>query len=113
MTIIGSGGVAAFGTGAFIGSLAVGTVGAIVGGVIGYAAEGVDGILGGALAGFGVGGTIGYYNSLVEVDIRKFTEYVLDPSNSKGTDVIFKKLGYDKTNAKSLARLYKRQRVKI
>ena len=120
MAILGTGGIAAFGTGALIGSLALGAGGAVVGGAIGYAVDGVDGILGGALAGFGigaiigfvVGGTIGYYNSLVEVDIRKFTEYVLKPSNSKGKDVIFKNLGYDKTNAKSLVRLYKRQGVK-
>ena len=120
MAIIATGGVGAFGVGALIGSLAVGAGGAVVGGAIGYATEGVDGILGGALAGFGigaiigfaVGGTIGYYNSLVKVDIRKFTEYVLDPTNSKGKDVIFNNLGYDKTNAKSLARLYKKQGLK-
>jgi len=120
IAIIGTGSVAAFGAGALVGSLAVGAGGAIVGGAIGYAVDGVDGILGGALAGFGigsivgfaVGGTIGYYNSLVKVDIRKFTEYVLDSTNSKGKDVIFNNLGYNQTNAQSLARLYKRQGVK-
>ena len=120
MAFIGTGGIGAFGMGALIGSIALGSVGAVAGGAIGYATGGVDGILGGAMAGFGigaivgfvVGGTIGYYNSLVQVDIRKFTNYVLDPTNSKGKHTIFKNLGYDKSNAKSLARIYKRQGLK-
>ena len=120
MAILGTGGVAAFGMGALIGSVAVGGAGAVVGGAIGYATDGADGILGGALAGFGigaivgfaVGGTIGYYNSLVQVDINKFTNYVLDPANSKGKHVVFKNLGYDKSNAKALVRIYKRQGLK-
>ena len=70
MAILGTGGVAAFGMGALIGSLVVGGAGAVVGGAVGYATSGVDGILGGALAGFGigaivgfvVGGSINYYN---------------------------------------------------
>ena len=120
MAILGTGGVAAFGMGALIGSVVVGGAGAVVGGAIGYATDGADGILGGALAGFGigaivgfaVGGTIGYYNSLVQVDINKFTNYVLDPANSKGKHVVFKNLGYDKSNAKALVRIYKRQGLK-
>ena len=120
MAFIGTGGIAAFGMGALIGSIALGGIGAVAGGAIGYATGGVDGILGGAMAGFGigaivgfvVGGTIGYYNSLVQVDIRKFTKYALDPTNSKGKHTVFKNLGYDKSNAKSLVRIYKRQGLK-
>lgn len=55
MVFIGSGGVAAFGMGALIGSLVVGASGTVVGGIIGYAVDGGDGILGGALSGFGIG----------------------------------------------------------
>ena len=60
MAIIGTGGIAAFGMGALIGSASVGTVGAGIGAAIGYATGGVDGILGGALAGFGVGAIAGF-----------------------------------------------------
>ncbi|MBQ2805392.1 MAG: hypothetical protein IJF10_05870, partial [Clostridia bacterium] len=60
MAILGTGGIAAFGIGALIGSLSLGSVGAIVGSTIGYATSGSDGIAGGALVGFGIGATIGF-----------------------------------------------------
>ena len=120
MVAVGTGGVAAFGMGALIGAGSVGIAGAGIGAAVGYATGGVDGILGGALAGFGigaivgfaVGGTIGYFNSLVQVNISKFTNYVLDPKNSKGKHTIFNNLGYDQSNVKSLVRIYKKQGLK-
>ncbi len=83
MAFIGTGGVAAFGMGAFIGSIAGG---AVVGDAIGYAVDGVDGILGGALTGFGIGAIVGfvvggslnyasYLRSMVVVDGQRVPVY--------------------------------------
>ena len=60
MAILGTGGVAAFGMGALIGSASVGAVGAGIGAAVGYATGGVEGILGGARAGFGIGAIAGF-----------------------------------------------------
>ena len=60
MAILGTGGVAAFGIGALVGSTSIGGLGAIVGGAVGYTIDGVDGILGGVLTGFGLGTIIGF-----------------------------------------------------
>ena len=57
---IGTGGVAAFGIGALIGSVSVGAVGAGVGAACGYAAGGSDGALQGLALGFGIGATAGF-----------------------------------------------------
>ena len=118
LAIVGTGGVAAFGIGALIGAASLGVVGATIGGVVGYVTGGVDGILGGVLAGFGIGAIVGFaiggaigsvgYNSIAKVDIRKFTEYALDPTNSKGKSEVFKNLGYTKSDAKSLVKIYKK-----
>ena len=86
MAFIGTGGIAAFGMGAFIGSIAVGAGGAVLGGAIGYAVDGVDGILGGALTGFGIGAIVGfvvggsinyasYLRSTVVVDGQRVSVY--------------------------------------
>ena len=119
MAFIGTGGVAAFGMGALIGAAAVGSAGALIGGAIGYATGGTEGILGGALTGFGIGAIIGfavggvaYSYSGVTVDMRKFTEYALDPLKSKGKHNVFNDLGYYKENAHKLVKLYKRQGYK-
>lgn len=107
--------------GALIGA-GIGAVGGAVAGGIYSAVTGADfwtsvGI--GAAAGFGigaivgaiVGGTVGGIkcNPTVKVDIRKFTEYALDPSKSKGKSKIFNDLGYSKSNAKELVKIYKSQ----
>ena len=60
VAILGTGGVAAFGFGALIGSLSVGVFGAGVGAGVGYAIGGIDGLWQGALIGFGIGAAIGF-----------------------------------------------------
>ncbi len=60
LAIFGTGGVAAFGVGALIGSVSVGGVGAGIGAGVGYAINGMDGLWQGALIGFGIGAVIGF-----------------------------------------------------
>lgn len=86
MAFLGTGGIAAFGMGALIGSAAVGGAGAVIGGTVGYATGGVDGIIGGAMAGFGIGAIVGfvvggtinysaYIRSTVVVDGKRASVY--------------------------------------
>jgi len=49
---------------------------------------------------------------LASVDVRKFTEYALDATNSKGKYAIFESLGYTKDNAAELVMMYKKQGLK-
>ena len=60
LAILGTGGVAAFGLGALIGSVSVGVLGAGIGAGIGYAVGGMDGLWQGALIGFGIGAAVGF-----------------------------------------------------
>ena len=60
LAILGTGGVAAFGLGALIGSVSVGALGAGIGAGIGYAIGGIDGLWQGALIGFGIGAAVGF-----------------------------------------------------
>ncbi len=45
----------------------------------------------------------------VTIDVRKFSEYALDPINSNGKHTIFESYGYTKKHANELVALYKKQ----
>ena len=89
LAIWGTGGVAAFGLGALIGSVSVGAIGAGVGAGIGYAVGGKDGLWQGALIGLGVGAAVGFivggtigantYSSMLGTNFGKMGTVVKHP----------------------------------
>ena len=107
--------------GAAVGALIGAGVGIVAGGIIGGAVSGwtTEGILTGMGIGLGAGAIIGAviggvaggirFNSIAKVDIRKFSKYALDPKNSKGKHVVFEKLGFKKSDARLLKKIYKSQ----